>query len=70
MAENKVVYGLKNCHYSVITEDEGGNHTYAVPIPIKGATEISLDPRGKLQIFMRMIRFITQQVQMQDMKQP
>ena len=51
MAENKVVYGLKNCHYSVITEDEGGNHTYAVPIPIKGATEISLDPRGETSDF-------------------
>ena len=24
MPENKVVFGLKNSHYSVITEDEGG----------------------------------------------
>jgi phi13 family phage major tail protein len=51
MPENKVVYGLKNCHYAVITEDEEGNHTYAAPSPIKGATEISLEPKGETSDF-------------------
>ena len=51
MPENKVVYGLKNCHYAVITEDEAGLHTYGIPIALKGATEISLDPRGETSDF-------------------
>ena len=51
MAENKVVFGLKNCHYAVITEDEQGNHTYGTPMPLKGAVEISLDPRGETSDF-------------------
>lgn len=51
MPENKVIYGLKNCYYSVVTEDEAGNHTYAVPKAIKGATEISLDPKGETSDF-------------------
>lgn len=51
MAENKVVYGLKNCHYAVITEGEDGAHTYGTPIAIKGATEISLDPKGESSDF-------------------
>lgn len=51
MPENKVVYGLKNCHYAVITEDEAGAHTYGTPIALKGAVEISLDPRGETSDF-------------------
>jgi phi13 family phage major tail protein len=52
MPENKVVYGLKNCHYSVITEDAvTGAPTYSTPIALKGAVEISLDPRGETSDF-------------------
>ncbi len=51
MAENKVVYGLKNCHYAVITEDETGDQTYGVPVALKGAVEISLEPRGETAPF-------------------
>src|SRR3982751_5235893 len=51
MPENKIVYGLKNCHYAVITEDEAGNFTYGTPIALKGATEISLEPRGETSDF-------------------
>ena len=51
MPENKIVYGLKNCHYAVITEDETGGHTYGTPIALKGAVEISLDPRGETSDF-------------------
>ena len=32
MPENKVIYGLKNAHYSVITEDEDGAQTYGAPV--------------------------------------
>ena len=52
MAENKVVYGLKNAHYAVITEDaETGELTYGVPVPLKGAVEFSLEPRGETSDF-------------------
>lgn len=51
MAENKVIYGLKNVHYSVVTEAEGGALTYATPIPLKGATEVSLSPKGDTSDF-------------------
>ena len=51
MPENKVVFGLKNCHYAVITEDETGAFTYGTPVALKGATEISLDPRGETSDF-------------------
>jgi phi13 family phage major tail protein len=46
MPENKVIFGLKNAHYSVITEGEDGAITYAAPVTLKGAVEISLDPKG------------------------
>jgi phi13 family phage major tail protein len=51
MPENKVVYGLKNVHYSVITEDEMGGFIYGTPVALKGAVEISLEPRGETSDF-------------------
>ena len=52
MADNKVVYGLKNCHYAVISEDaETGETTYGAPVALKGAVEISLEPRGESSDF-------------------
>lgn len=51
MADNKVVYGLKNVHYSVISEDVEGAIVYGVPVPLKGAVEISLEPRGETSDF-------------------
>ncbi len=52
MAENKVVFGLKNVHYSVISEDETtGATVYGTPIALKGAVEISLEPRGETSDF-------------------
>ncbi|MGG2091922.1 major tail protein [Bacillus sp. S13(2024)] len=47
MAENKVVFGLKNVRYSVITEDATGKHTYGTPSPLPGAVEMKLDPKGE-----------------------
>jgi phi13 family phage major tail protein len=46
MPENKVVFGLKNAHYAVITEDVDGIHTYSAPVALKGAVEITLEPKG------------------------
>lgn len=47
MADNKVVFGLKNAHYSVITEGEDGAQTYAAPVALPGAVEIALEPKGE-----------------------
>lgn len=50
MAENKVMYGLKNVHYAKLTETvgEGGVITtsYTTPKAWPGAVNISLDPSG------------------------
>ena len=52
MADNKVVYGLKNVHYAVISEDEvTGATVYGTPIALKGSTEISLEPKGETSDF-------------------
>lgn len=48
--DNKVTFGLKNAHYSVITESEDGIK-YGTPTPIPGSVEISLDPRGDMSEF-------------------
>lgn len=48
--DNKVTFGLKNAHYSVITESEDGIK-YGTPTPIPGTVEISLDPRGDMSEF-------------------
>ena len=50
MPENKVTFGLKNVHYSTITEAEGAI-TYGVPVAIPGGVEISLEPRGEMSEF-------------------
>ena len=39
--ENKVTYGLENVHYSLLTFGDGGAPTYATPVHIPGAVEMS-----------------------------
>lgn len=45
--DNKVVFGLKNAHYAIITEDVDGLHTYGTPAKLEGAVEIALEPKGE-----------------------
>ena len=52
MPENKVIYGLKNAHYSLITEGEDGlTHTYGAPVALLGSVEITLEPKGEQSDF-------------------
>lgn len=47
---NKVKFGLKNVHYSVIT-DSGGVITYAKPKPIPGAVSLTTSAKGEKSEF-------------------
>ncbi|MDM5155844.1 phage tail protein [Bacillus sp. DX1.1] len=50
--ENKVVFGLKNVHYSVITEDTTtGTFDYGPVVKHPGAVEMKLDPKGEQSDF-------------------
>lgn len=44
---NKIKYGLKNVHYALRTEGEGGEVTYDTPVPIPGAVNLSLSAAGE-----------------------
>lgn len=47
MANNKIQFGLKNVHYAKITGyDSNGKPTYATPVPIPGAVNISMEAQG------------------------
>jgi phi13 family phage major tail protein len=45
--ENKVIFGLKNAHYAVITEGVDGTYTYAAPVKLPGSTNLTLAPKGE-----------------------
>jgi len=49
--ENKVIFGLKKVHYSVITEDQTGKITYGTPAKLPGAVEMKLEPKGEQSDF-------------------
>lgn len=55
MATNKVKYGLSNVYYSVATEtlSTTGTYTYsyATPVPIRGAVNLSLNQNGEQTVF-------------------
>ena len=46
MAENKVIYGLENAHYAKLTFGTDGVPTFATPVALKGAVELSLEPES------------------------
>ncbi len=52
---NKVKFGLSNVYYSVCTTTVGNNgeytHTYATPVAIKGAVNLSLNQSSEQAVF-------------------
>lgn len=51
---NKVLYGLKNVHYSTFETQIVNGHTiydYETPQPFPGAVSLGLDPQGDLIVF-------------------
>lgn len=43
---DKIKFGLRNVHYSKITIDETGKYTYAKPVAIPGAVNLTASPSG------------------------
>lgn len=50
MTENKVTFGLRNCHYAPYTI-EAGVVTFETPIALPGGVELSIEPRGDMTEF-------------------
>lgn len=48
---NKIKYGLRNVYYAKATAGAGGALTYATPVRIPGAVNLSLSAEGESNIF-------------------
>lgn len=50
MSERKVVFGLSNCHYAKISQ-ENGQIKYGAPVPIPGAVSLALNADATVNNF-------------------
>jgi len=48
---NKIKYGLRQVHYAVATPNTSGALTYATPVAIPGAVNLSLSAEGERNVF-------------------
>lgn len=48
---NKIKYGLRNVYYAIATQGTGGALTYATPVAIPGAVNLSLSAEGESNPF-------------------
>lgn len=49
--ENKVRYGLSNVHMALATIGTNGSATYATPVAVQGAVNVSIDSNGSIEKF-------------------
>ena len=47
----KVLFGLRNVYYSIITEGDNNSITYDTPVALPGAVNLSLSPEGDENVF-------------------
>ena len=47
----KVLFGLRNVYYSIITEGDNNSITYGTPVALPGAVNLSLSPEGDENVF-------------------
>lgn len=47
----KVLFGLRNVYYSIITEGDNNSISYATPVALPGAVNLSLSPEGDENVF-------------------
>ena len=57
--KNKVKFGLKNCHYALVSIDDEGAVTFGSPVRLPGSVSLPLMQRATTIRSMRTIPFIT-----------